>query len=144
MEDHVMEDIFPVRVLPTVDRQNRRFWTSGEEGRLCIERCTDCGAWIHPPTGICSSCHSSPVEPTVVSGRGTIYSFTVNHQPWFGDIGPYCVVLVDLEEGSAAQPLRITSNLVGTDPDDVAIGMPVEVFFVRCDDVWLPQFREIR
>ena len=54
------------------------------------------------------------------------------------------MVLVDLEEGSDTEPLRVTSNLVGTDPDDVAIGMPVEVFFIRCDDVWLPQFREIR
>lgn len=139
-----MEDVFPARVLPTVDPQNRQFWTSGVEGRLCIERCADCGTWIHPPTGFCYSCHSSSVQPTAVSGRGTIYSFTINHQPWFGDIGPYCVVLVDLEEGSATQPLRITSNLLGTDPDDVAIGMPVEVFFLHCDDVWLPQFQQIR
>ncbi len=139
-----MEDMFPARVLPKLDPQNRQFWTSGAHGELRIERCRECGTWIHPPVGTCFECHSSSVEPTVVSGRGKIYSFTINHQPWFGDIGPYCVVLVDLEEGSDTQPLRITSNLVGTDPDDVRIGMDVEVFFIQCDDVWLPQFREIR
>ena len=139
-----MEDIFPGRMLPKLGPENKQFWTSGEDGTLRIERCVECSTWIYPPIGICFACHGNNVEATPVSGRGAIYSFTINHQPWFGDIGPYCIVLVDLEEGSDEQPLRITSNLVGTDPHDVAIGMGVEVFFIRCDDIWLHQFREIR
>jgi uncharacterized OB-fold protein len=139
-----MEDILPVRILPELGLENTGFWTSGQDGTLRIEQCRDCGTWIHPATGTCFACQGENVELTAVSGRGTIYSFTVNHQPWFGDIGPYTVVLVDLDEGTADNPVRITSNLVGTDPDEVSIGMTVEIFFIEAEDVWLPQFRAVK
>jgi hypothetical protein len=136
-----MDDILPGRVLPQLDVANTAFWTDGEDGVLRFERCGQCGTFVHPPTGRCSACHSTDVAPAPVSGRGVVYSFTINHQQWTPGSDLYAVVLVDLEESTPDEPLRLTSNLVGTDLDDVAIGMPVEVFFIHCDDVWLPQFR---
>jgi len=42
---------------------------------------------------------------------------------------PYTVVLVELEEG-----VRLTSNVVDMTPEDVYIGMPVEVVFEDIND----------
>ncbi len=72
-----------------------------------------------------------------MSGRGEVYSYTVNHQPWDGDPEPYAIVLVALPEQDG---LRLTSNLVGCPVDDVRIGMPVRVTFERHDQVWFPLF----
>lgn len=136
-----MEDIFAVRVLPQLDPSNTPFWTSGQDGVLRIEQCQACKAYVHPPAGRCPSCYGTNVVPSEVSGRGTLYSYTVNYQQWTPDTDPYVVALVDLEEGSADAPVRLTSNLVGTPVDEVRVGMPVEVFFVPREDVWIPQFR---
>jgi uncharacterized OB-fold protein len=90
---------------------------------------------------VCRDCLSDDVAPAPVSGRGVVYSFTVNHQEWAPGMEPYVIVLVELDE----QPgLRVVSNLVGCRPEHVEIGMRVEVTFRREDDgepVWLPQFR---
>jgi uncharacterized OB-fold protein len=136
-----MTDILAERVLPQLDLDNTAFWTSGQHGILRIEQCQACETFIHPPTGRCPSCYSTSVAPTELSGRGTLYSYTINYQQWTPGTDPYVVVLVDLEEGTAVAPLRLTSNLVGTPTDEVTIGMPVEVFFVPREDVWIPQFR---
>jgi hypothetical protein len=52
---------------------------------------------------------------------------------------PYSVVLVELNEG-----VRLVSNMVGVKPDEIFIGMPVEVVF---DDIseglTLPKFRKV-
>ena len=36
--------------------------------------------------------------------------------------------------------MHLTTNIVGCDPDDVAIGQEVAVRFERREDVWLPLF----
>jgi uncharacterized OB-fold protein len=74
-----------------------------------------------------------------VSGRGVVHSFTVTHFPLPGFEPPFAVVLVELEE---QQGLRMVSNLVDVAPDQVTIGMPVEVTFEKvADDVTLPLFK---
>lgn len=59
-----------------------------------------------------------------MSGRGTVYSYSrVMAAPEGFDSGaPYYVALVALDEG----PL-ITAQLTDIDPDDVRIGLPVEM-----------------
>jgi hypothetical protein len=53
---------------------------------------------------------------------------------------PLVCVLVDLEEG-----IRIFSNLYECAPEDVEVGMPVEVFFARTkNDKAVPVFRPVR
>ena len=81
---------------------------------------------------------SFDVGPRAVSGRGSVASFTVNHQRWVSDLPvPHVVAIVELAE----QPgLRLLSNIVGGAPDDVHIGMPVRVTFEQIVDVWLPLF----
>jgi uncharacterized OB-fold protein len=73
-----------------------------------------------------------------VSGRAAVATFTVNHQPWIpGFDPPYVVAMVEIDE----QPsVRLTTNIVGCEPHDVCIGMPVQVRFEPHDDVWIPLF----
>ena len=125
----------PFRVLPAVDDENRFFWTSGEDGRLRFLRCQDCGYYLHPPSPRCPKCGSRTLAPEPVSGDATVYSYTVNHQPWDGDPEPWAIVLVAFPE---QEGLRLTTNLVGCPPDDVHIGMAVRVTFDRRDDIWFP------
>ena len=50
---------------------------------------------------------------------------------------PYAVVVVKLDEGA-----KMISNLVGVAPQDIRIGMRVEVVFEDVsDEVTLPKFR---
>jgi uncharacterized protein len=128
------------RVLPTVDEPSAFFWTSGADGSLRFLRCSDCGYHLHPPAPICPRCHSRDLAPAVVSGRATVHSFTVNHQPWDGVGDTYVIALVTLAE---QDDLRLTTNLVGVEPGDVRIGMPVEVVFEDHAPVYLPLFRPV-
>lgn len=132
------------RILPRlVPGQNDFFWTSGSDGLLRFLRCNACGFIVHPPSPRCPECLSKDLEPSPVSGRGSVYSFTVNHQPWIpGFDPPYVVAMVDLDDQAG---LRILSNVTGCPPDEVHIGMAVEVAFQRYEDrggvVWLPVFK---
>jgi uncharacterized OB-fold protein len=72
-----------------------------------------------------------------VSGRGEVFSYTVNHHSWDGSIEPYAIGLVELDE----QPgLRLTTNLVRCAPEDVHIGLRVRVTFEQHGIVWFPLF----
>ena len=128
----------PFRVLPRVTDENRHFWTGGADGELRFLRCRACGWWLHPPAPICPSCLGRDLAVEAASGRATVHTFTVNHQPWYPGLDPpYVVAIVELPE----QPgLRLTTNLVGCGPDDVTIGMDVRACFEQYDDVWLPFF----
>jgi uncharacterized protein len=130
----------PFRVLPALDDTNRFFWTSGEDGRLRFLRCQACGYYLHPPIPRCPECGSREVAPDAVSGRGEVYSVTVNHHPWDGGTEPYAIVVVAFPEQA---DLRLTSNVVGCPPDDVHIGMQVQVAFEPRDEVWFPLFEPV-
>ncbi len=110
----------PFRVQPELDDTNRFFWTSGADGRLRFLRCGSCGYHLHPPGPRCPECGHTDLNPEPVSGRGTVATFTVNHQPWVGEAEPYVIAIVELEEQAG---LRLTTNIVGCPIDDVRIGM---------------------
>jgi uncharacterized protein len=125
-------------VLPLLTDDNRDFWQSGAAGELRIARCLSCLRWIHPPSPVCPYCDSGEVRPEPVSGRGTLFSYTENHQPWTGmPRTPYVIALVELAE----QPgLILMTRLVGLTEPDLTIGMPLRVRFEHVEDVWLPLF----
>ena len=126
------------RTLPELTPENRHVWTSGATGRLLISQCAACGYWVHPPGPVCPRCRVRDITPRKVSGRGTVATFTVNHQPWEpGLTVPYVVAIVELVEQAG---LRLTTNIVNCPPEQVRIGMPVRLTFVRDEDVYLPMF----
>lgn len=128
------------RKLPQVTSDTSAFWQGGESGRLMIHRCGACQRFFHPPAPICPSCGSLNVAPQATSGCGRIATYTINHQAWKPELAaPYVVAIVELDD----QPgLRLLSNVVGLPPDQVRIGMPVQVTFEQNEDVWLPLFKK--
>lgn len=126
------------RKLPLVTPDTAAFWQGGATGRLHLHRCHDCTRWFHPPAPVCPRCNSLWVAGQPVSGRGTVLSVTVNHQAWTSDVtAPCAVAIVELAEQAG---LRLLSNVVGLPPEQVQIGLPVQVRFEQQEDVWLPLF----
>jgi uncharacterized protein len=124
---------------PQINDDNRAFWTGGAEGELRIVRCGQCGYWIHPPTPRCPNCLSDDVAPAPVSGRGTVYTYTVNEREWAPGVEvPYVIAIVALDEQS---DLRLMTNIVGCAPETVEIGMPVHVEFRPLGEAYAPVFR---
>ena len=81
------------------------------------------------------------MKTEAVSGRATLATFSVNHQPWMpGPELPYIVAIVEIVE----QPsVRLTTNLVNCAPD-ARIEMPVRVTFEHHPDpdgdIYIPLF----
>jgi uncharacterized OB-fold protein len=135
------EPTAPPRVLPIVDRDSRAFWTGGAEGRLLIHRCATCAYFIHPPLPFCPRCEGHDVAPHAVSGKGSVFSFTVNRKAWMPGVPvPYVLALVTLAE---QDDVRLVTNIVGCEADDVTFGMAVEVVFEPAEDLWVPLFRPV-
>lgn len=129
------------RTLPMIDDENRHFWQGGSDGLLHLLRCQDCGYWLHPPSPVCPECLSDSIAVESVSGHATVETFTINYRIWGpGMKVPYVIAIVELAE---QRGLRLTTNIVGTDPESVAIDMPVRVVFERDEDVWLPMFEPL-
>jgi uncharacterized OB-fold protein len=105
---------------------------------LRVQRCRSCGSHVFIPRPVCTSCLSEELDWVESSGRGTLYSFTTVHRPQRPEFDvPYTVVIVELEEG-----WHMLSNLVDVAPDEIAIGMPLEVCFREMTpEISLPAFR---
>lgn len=125
---------------PVPDRLTQPFWDHARSGRLAFQRCAACGSFQHPPGPVCRRCYGRDLEFQPVSGRGTVYTYTITHHrvvPGFDDV-PYAVALIEMEE---QEGLRMLANLPGTPTDQVRVGLPVEVFFEARGEQRLPQFR---
>jgi uncharacterized OB-fold protein len=126
-----------LRPRPSLTQDNRFFFEGAAAGVLLVRRCNTCARIQHPPLPMCPVCNGITWTPESLSGRGTVYTYTVTHHPRFdGFQTPFVVALVELEEGP-----RIVSNVVGVDPALVHIGMAVRVEFVPVDsELTLPLF----
>ena len=128
------------RPLPSPTDITRPYWDAARLQRLVIQECQECKAKLFYPRGFCTECLSDSLEWIECSGRGTIYSYTVNHRApnaVMKEKLPYVVAAIDLEEG-----VRLITNIVGDALDKVAIGAPVTVVFEQVsDEITLPQFR---
>ncbi|MEE2674164.1 MAG: Zn-ribbon domain-containing OB-fold protein [Myxococcota bacterium] len=112
---------------PAASWETRAYWEGCGRHELVLQRCRQCKAVQHRPRAVCAGCLGNDIEHFVASGRGSVYTYTVTHQngvPPFRDALPYVLAYVDLEEGP-----RLMTNIVGCEPEQVAIGMPVVVDF---------------
>lgn len=119
--------IVPDRPRPTPSALTEGFWAAAREHRLVVQRCDGCELLRHYPQPMCPQCHGTSRTWAELSGRGTVYSFTVTHQafhPAWAGRTPYAVATIDLAEG-----VRMVSDLPPDDTDRVAIGLPVECWF---------------
>jgi uncharacterized OB-fold protein len=108
------------------------FWESVRAHRVALQRCDDCGRYRYIPMEICPRCGSGACTWTPISGRGEVYTYTVVHRaptPAYQEDVPYVIAHVTMSEGP-----RMISNLVGVEPADVRIGMPVRLSYLDIDD----------
>ncbi len=101
-----------------------------DENKLMGVRCRACGRLSALPRPVCTACHSGDVEWHEFTGRGALATFTCISaapssmvQRGYGMKNPYCVAVVDLEEGP-----RVSALIVGVDgsnPQDIKTGMPL-------------------
>jgi acetyl-CoA acetyltransferase len=97
---------------------------------------------VHPPAPRCRHCGGPELAVVPVSGRARLIGFTVSHRFVLPGLpAPYVVAQVAIEED---ERVRLTTNAVGCEPAELAIGMPMEVVFEPVQDVWLPLFRPVR
>ena len=129
----------PFRLLPRVTPSNEHFWRGGKDGELRFLRCQACRQYVHPPAPRCPGCLGEEVAAEAVSGLGTVYTFTLNHQPWVPSADhPYPIAVVTLDE---QDDLRLMTNVVNCPAESVHVGQRVRVVFENHDDdVWFPLF----
>lgn len=126
--------------LPATEGLAKEFYDWCKQHELRFQRCAGCGTWRHVPREMCAECGSWKWEWAKSSGRGKVFTWTVVARalhPAFQHDTPYAPVVVEMDEG-----VRLLSVVTDCTPDQLQIGMPVEVTF---DDVTpeitLPRFR---
>jgi uncharacterized OB-fold protein len=126
------------RPLPQPTRLSAPYWEGCKQGVLRVQRCRDCGTFVFIPQPLCTSCMSEGLEWVESTGRGTLYSHSTVHRPQQPVFEvPYTIGIVELEEG-----YYMLTNLIDVEPEQVEVGMPVEVAFERMsDEITLPFFR---
>ncbi|MCD2106536.1 MaoC family dehydratase N-terminal domain-containing protein [Rhodococcus erythropolis] len=127
-----------LRPRPALNADNAFWFEAAKEHRLVIQRCTSCKTLRHPTGPMCGECQSLEWDTIDASGRGTVYSFVVNHHPKIDAFDyPLIVAVIELDEGT-----RLIANMMGIAPEDVVVDMPVELDWIDADpDLTLPAFR---
>ena len=128
---------------PQADHEAVKFWEAAAKHELTVQRCNACGHKQLPPAPICSECRSDDLGMEQVSGRGEIYTFTILHRPVALEQPiPTIIAVVTLEGGDG---VRMITNLVECEPDELEIGQAVEVAWEdMSDDLAIPRFRLVR
>jgi hypothetical protein len=132
---------------PQISPDTAFFWDGTAAGELRIQRCGTCGALRHPPGPMCPRCGAAQRvrggDPgyVVAAGTGEVYSYVVHHHPPVpGKALPLVIALVELPEG-----VRVLGDMPGMAPDQVRVGLPVQVGFNRIDsELTLPVWRPAR
>ena len=130
--------------LPAIDEENKPFWEYAKKHELRMQKCKECGKIYYPPSSLCPNCQNwEGSEWVKLSGKGQVYSFIVARRatnPAFAKEVPYVVAIIETEEGG-----RLISNVIGCKPDEVRVGLPVEVVFDDVtDEVTLPKFKPVK
>ena len=114
------------------DDKSAPFYDAAARQVLLLRQCRSCEQWLAPEATICTACGSVELRWAEAAGRGSVVSWTVVHRPpipAFGQIAPYLLGLIELEEGP-----WLHSRLAGVDAATLAAGTEVCVGFVHPDD----------
>src|SRR4051794_3837316 len=130
------------RLLPEPTALTHPYWDAARHGEFHLQHCGQCRLFIHFPEDECPRCGTEELAWKRVSGRGSVYAFTVIHRtfaPGFTERTPYVVAWIELEEQVG---LRVLGNVLDLDPDQVRVGLPAEVVFEELEAFGpIPNFR---
>lgn len=130
------------RPIPLPTQATQPFWDATAQGKLLVQRCSNCKQMQSMPRVFCRHCMSENLQWETSQGQGSIYTFTVNYRPaneHMADKVPYVVAVVQLDEG-----VRMMANIVDAVPEAVRIGDRVRVRFLRLSETLsLPQFERV-
>ncbi|MDE8654520.1 Zn-ribbon domain-containing OB-fold protein [Novosphingobium album (ex Liu et al. 2023)] len=123
------------------DRWTAPFWEAAAQGRLAVPRCGACGTFRLPPTPFCPACRSQALDWVTLSGRGTLYAFTVVRRaglPGMEGHIPFVPAVVELPDADGA---RLVTNIVDTPIAEIRIGMSLALVWRRtADGTQVPRF----
>jgi uncharacterized OB-fold protein len=134
------------RPVPYVEETLKPFWEGLKGHQLLFMRCKECGASYWPAT-YCRNHDNLPfygsMEWAPSTGHGVVVSFNITRvatSAAFKDLVPYVLALVQFDEG----PI-LSSNIIDCAPEDVFVGMEIEVVYDDVDEIelTLPFFRPI-
>lgn len=98
-----------------------------QEMRLTGTRCLHCGTPQYPPQRVCVSCHAKdemePYRFTDVPAK--VFSFSHDYVMESAD-SPVTVTFIDFAGGG-----RVMCDMTDRDPEEVVVGLPVEMTFRR-------------
>jgi len=105
------------RLIPPQTELTQPYWEAAANQQLLVQLCDDCRQHQFPPRAHCAACGSANLSWQAVSGKGTVYTYTVAHRPphpVLVDQCPLIIAVVELAEGP-----RMMSNVVDCDPRDL-------------------------
>lgn len=122
----------PAPITPDPTPTSQPFWDALDDGKVMLQQCDECGAWIYYPRSRCSSCLSPSLTWKEISGEGMLYTYTVARQPTtpaFDEVENLLLAVIELDQGP-----KVTTSLEGTSAEDLEIGMRLKPVFVSAGD----------
>lgn len=119
-----------------------QFFSFCRKKQLRVPFCNSCKIFRHPTIPICPKCHGQVTEWQEIIGHGSIFSFTNCFHPVHPSVSqsvPYNVSVILLEE---TKDVRIVSNVVGINLDQIKIGLEVCLSWEKIGKTnYLPRFQ---
>jgi len=129
--------------LPVIQPHSAAFWEGTKQHKLMVQHCCDCDSYIFYPRRECPECWSTNLDWHESTGKAKVYAFSVTYEgvePMFQQDLPIALAWVDLPEG-----VRMNTNIIDCDPNDVKIGMEVEAVYQDVtDEITIPYFRPVQ
>lgn len=107
-----------------------------EDKAVYFQSCGQCDFVIFPPRVLCPNCGGSELRWEQSAGSGSVYSTSTVYRR---DEDPYDVSIVDVDEG-----FRMMSSIRGIAPNEVVIGMRVQLETVSDERGVVPYFRGMK
>ena len=111
----------------------RGFWEAAQREELAIPQCGACDRYTWYPAPRCAHCGADRLVWTRVSGRATLFSWTLVTRALFKAFArkaPYVTGLVALDEDPA---VRLVTTLVDCDPEKLRSDQPMVVTFRKLE-----------
>jgi uncharacterized protein len=135
-DDDVFKHFHDVKI----DHDNIAHYRGLMAKKLLINRCDDCATWIYPHRPLCPHCLSWNVTPSQVSGKGSLYMYTVIMQSRDPDNPlpePMLAAAIELAEQKG---LRYLSRVVDCPVGALAHDMDVQLTWIEEKGRFWPAF----